>query len=108
MDMMRIEWYLKQRLAWRKENLAEGESNAFRISEEGEIQATEDLLKLIDLYDEGFIGRLQDLYNQRAKIREPHYDPACDKQNADGWWLSGYVGVLNLFTEIKEKAVGDA
>ena len=41
-------------LAWRKENLAEGESNAFRISEEGEIQATEDLLKLIDLYDEGF------------------------------------------------------
>ena len=106
MDIMRIEWYLEQRLAWRKENLAEGELNAYREKEGAEIQAIEDVLKLIDLYGEGFINRLQELYNRRAKFREPHYDSACDKQNVDSWWLSGYVSVFNMFTEIKEKEVG--
>ncbi len=91
-----IENYLR---SLQTENIAQGETNAFRYFDLGQQAALKDTLHLIAVFKEKFINHLPQVYKTYSKTLHPDSDG--DRSNADSYLLDGYKDIINKFINVK-------
>lgn len=89
--------HIKQLLCDQTTNAHTHPYNAFTHSDQGRIQALQDILNLIEMFGCDFKSQAALVAENKIKSKRPNYNPCQDKMNADAHWAYAYAETMKMF-----------